>query len=78
MLDTPIEGSASIDFIKIVVEGYELDILEGAVDTITKYKPTIFVEDKNMESEDIAELMKDMNYKIAEDDLTSYIWIYDE
>ena len=78
MLDTPIEGSASIDFIKIVVEGYELDILEGAVDTIAKYKPTIFVEDKNMESDDIAKFMKDMNYKIAEDDLTSYIWVYDE
>ena len=78
MLDEPVEGPASIDFIKIVVEGYELDILEGGKEVIAKYKPTLFIEDKNMEHEDIADFMDAMGYKLAEDDLQSYIWVYDE
>lgn len=77
MLDDPVEGAESIDFIKIVVEGWELEILEGAQKTIKKYKPTIFVEDKNMESEDIKEFMDMMNYSVKEDDLNSYIWTHD-
>ena len=78
MLDDPVEGSYSIDFIKIVVEGFEIDILEGGINTIQKYKPTLFIEDKEMEAEDIAEFMDDIGYKLAEDDLNSYIWVYDE
>ena len=78
MLDEAVEGPASIDFIKIVVEGYELDILEGGKEVIAKYKPTLFIEDKNMEDEDIADFMDAMGYKLAEDDLQSYIWVYDE
>tara|TARA_B100000900_G_scaffold414486_1_gene441259 strand:- start:1551 stop:2195 length:645 start_codon:yes stop_codon:yes gene_type:complete len=78
MLDEAVEGSASIDFIKIVVEGYELDILEGGKEVINKYKPTLFIEDKNMEDEDIADFMEAMGYTLAEDDLNSYIWVYDE
>ena len=32
------------DFIKIDVQGYEKFVLEGAIDNIRKYKPTIIVE----------------------------------
>ena len=34
----------NISFIKIDVEGSELKVLEGAQETIIKYKPTIFIE----------------------------------
>ena len=34
-----------LDFIKLDAEGYELKILEGAIDTIKKYFPTIILED---------------------------------
>lgn len=34
----------NITFIKIDVEGYEPQVLKGAIETIKKYKPTIFIE----------------------------------
>jgi FkbM family methyltransferase len=33
-----------LDFIKIDVEGLELDVLKGAEDTISRLRPTVFVE----------------------------------
>ena len=35
-----------VDFIKIDCEGYELDVLEGAAQTIGRWKPCIIVEQK--------------------------------
>jgi len=32
------------DFIKIDVEGFELDVIHGALETIRKHKPSIFIE----------------------------------
>lgn len=36
--------SNGFDFIKIDVQGYEKFVLEGAIDNINKYKPTIVIE----------------------------------
>lgn len=36
-----------IDYIKIDVDGYELNVLQGAVDTIKKYNPLLVVEQEN-------------------------------
>lgn len=33
-----------VDFIKIDTEGHELSVLEGALDTIKKFNPSIFIE----------------------------------
>jgi len=44
-----------IDFIKIDVEGFEFSVLKGANQTITKYKPALFIE--------IADNIKGRNYK---------------
>ena len=32
------------DFMKIDVEGFELDVINGALETIRRYKPSIFIE----------------------------------
>jgi hypothetical protein len=37
---------AAIDFIKIDCEGFELDVLSGAVDTLRRCKPCVIVEQK--------------------------------
>lgn len=36
-----------IDYIKIDVDGYELNVLQGAINTIQKYNPIIVVEQEN-------------------------------
>ncbi len=41
---------SKVDFIKIDVEGMELRVLQGALQTITSLKPTIFCECNSMES----------------------------
>lgn len=38
------QGISKIDFIKIDVEGNEIYTLKGALQTITKYKPTLMIE----------------------------------
>jgi FkbM family methyltransferase len=40
----PTIGHADISFIKLIVEGFEPQVFEGAVQTIEKYKPPIFFE----------------------------------
>jgi FkbM family methyltransferase len=37
-------GMFGVDFIKIDVEGYELEILKGAKETIKKFKPVLLIE----------------------------------
>lgn len=39
-------GMTDVDFIKIDVEGYEMKVLQGAVETIKRCKPCIIVEQK--------------------------------
>lgn len=38
------EALPAPDFIKVDVEGYELDVIKGALNTITKAKPVLFIE----------------------------------
>ena len=42
------ENVSNIDFIKIDVEGYELDVLVGGKETINKFKPTMLIEINDM------------------------------
>lgn len=35
----------NVGFIKLDVEGYELQVLKGGIETIKKYKPVLYVED---------------------------------
>jgi FkbM family methyltransferase len=55
----------NIDLIKIDAEGMDLQILHGAIETIKKYKPVIFVEffdnNKSIQNE-LETFLKDLNY----------------
>jgi FkbM family methyltransferase len=41
-----VKDARSIDFIKIDVEGYELEVVKGAEQTIKKHKPVMVIEQK--------------------------------
>jgi len=44
LINNSIENNGSIDFIKIDVQTFELYVLKGALDTLDKYRPMIFLE----------------------------------
>ena len=56
----------NISFIKIDVEGYELNLLKGALNTIEKNKPMIFIE-KKKDYDDLKNFLYDLNYDIIEE-----------
>lgn len=71
---------AKIDFIKIDVEGAELLVLEGAVQTILKYKPVIIFELSgnwakrfNYKPYQVILLLNDLGYEMEEYDLEQWI-----
>jgi FkbM family methyltransferase len=62
-------GISSIDFIKIDVEGGELDVLKGAMNTIKKFRPIIMCEVQDVRtqqwgysSSEILNFLKDCGY----------------
>lgn len=59
-----------VDFIKIDVEGYELEILKGVTETIKKFKPKMLIEINqmalermNLKREDIFQFLDEHGYK---------------
>lgn len=52
------------DFIKIDVEGLELDVLHGMSQTISHYEPEIFVELHGVKEQEVAKLLLSHNYKV--------------
>ena len=51
-----------IDFIKIDVDGFEIEVLEGAVETITRNKPVINIEMKRLKRPEICKKTKKILY----------------
>lgn len=62
---TTIDGLdlTSCELIKIDVEGMEVDVIRGAINTITKFKPFLYLENNENESDDIAKALDDIGYK---------------
>ncbi len=43
-LDDRLQGVPRLDFIKVDVEGFELEVLRGAVKTMTRLRPVVYFE----------------------------------
>lgn len=52
------------DLIKIDVEGHELQVLNGSIETITQYKPIIFYEAHGTELPEIYDLLTGLDYTL--------------
>jgi FkbM family methyltransferase len=81
-LDDIIDNNSKVDFIKIDTEGSELQVLEGAINLISTYKPLIQVETNQCSGkyfgynkERIHEFMKQHDYKIFDDDGNNPLFI---
>lgn len=64
-----------IDFIKMDVEGFEMNVLKGAENSIRKFKPLLFIEldnnnlkKGNSSSKDLVSWLEDLNYHITKAD----------
>ena len=55
-----------VSFIKIDVEGYELEVLKGLNGTISKYGPNIWIEDFTGEA--VEWLKREYGYKVVDED----------
>ena len=69
------KGILKIDFVKIDVEGYETNVINGALETIKKYRPLLYIEicDENLKragssSVNLIQLLKSLNYSIKKSD----------
>jgi len=61
------------DFMKVDVEGMELEVLKGAVETIRKHKPILFVEDDREEKvSSLVAFIKNLGYKIYQQESSLY------
>jgi len=54
----------NIDFIKIDTEQYEYYVIQGALKTIKKNRPTIFFENKRNEADNAILLLLDLGYTV--------------
>jgi FkbM family methyltransferase len=55
----------NIDYIKIDVDGYELNVLQGAIKTIKKYKPVLVLEQEFGETTALKFCIEKFQYKIG-------------
>lgn len=73
----------NIDYIKIDVEGHELDVLKGSIETIKRNKPIIEFEYNSLSSrfnvkyDDIKIFLNNLNYKFDIHYESNYYFVYD-
>lgn len=85
--DEKIKGFESLDFVKIDVEGYELEVLKGMQEILKTYKPTILIEihywsrilpngeeEKINYEKECFEILKKLGYKKVYKDNNDYIF----
>lgn len=54
-----------VDFIKIDIEGMEMDALEGSVNTIKKFKPILFIEKIKSDEVVLKTWLEEMGYQVS-------------
>jgi len=65
LLGYPTNGAMQIDFIKIDVEGAEVDVLAGAKQTIKRHQPALLIEIHNLDNLEVCQqLLADWGYGV--------------
>ncbi len=67
-----------VDFIKIDVEGHELEVLQGAKETLLKYKPVIFIETFPDKKPKVHKYLIDLGYRLEKSLRdNNYLYLFD-
>lgn len=66
-------GLTSCDLIQLDIEGYEINAIKGAADTINKFKPVVILENGHLSH--CTELMHSLNYKAVDRSVSDTIFI---
>jgi FkbM family methyltransferase len=80
-LDDFFSNIPKIDFVKIDVEGFEVEVLKGMKKTISKYKPKIWLEVQKTTFLEVNEILENFGYKILDYDETrdfNLLYIYSD
>lgn len=73
-LDILLNGIKNINFIKIDVEGGELDVIKGGLNIITRDKPIIYFEANSEDKlEEVTDLLKTLGYMIRQINECNYL-----
>lgn len=75
-LDTQLANVENIDLIKIDTEGYEINVLQGAENLITKFNPSIFCEIWNHErrSSPVFGYLESLGYTMVQQYQENYLF----
>lgn len=57
----------AVTFVKIDTEGFEMMVLSGLRETLTRKRPTLFIEVENANIPAFEQYLRDVNYRIAEE-----------
>ncbi len=68
----------TVDFVKIDVERHELEVLQGARETLIKYKPAIFVETFPDKKPKVHEYLTNLGYRLEKSFSNNYLYIFDK
>ena len=59
------QNPTRVDFIKMDIEGMELEALQGSIDSIEKFRPIMYIEDDREDKHDsLLEFIKSLNYVV--------------
>ena len=73
-LDDVYNGKPSL--IKLDVELHEFEVLKGAVNTITKHRPSMYIEILDGFEDKVTPFMKDLGYQMIPRPENNYLFIY--
>lgn len=66
-----------IDFMKIDVECHEIELLNGAAETLKKYKPIIFIESISPFYTEVDKILLDLGYKLVQSfECSNYLYVH--
>ena len=66
------------DFVKIDVEGHELEVLQGARNTLLKYKPIVFIETFPDKKPKVHEYLTNLGYRLERSFINNYLYVFGE